>query len=211
MADDHNQAEHAGGDSSEKAESKPTSPNVSKGAPAKTPAQWLPSKWDHDLEQLKSRLVRPNGPCLHDEIKVVAFGPKQVEGYLDVPASKILSICEILKDDPECRYDLLMCLSGVDYSKDDEKLAVIYHLLSIERNRRAQIRTWITKADPTIDTVESVWPAANWHERETYDLVGIIFKNHSDLRRILCPEDWVGFPLRKDYEFPKEYHGISCV
>ncbi|MFN0205980.1 MAG: NADH-quinone oxidoreductase subunit C [Planctomycetota bacterium] len=212
MADDPNKTEPTDGGASDKAEAKQgAAGKAAKGAPAKTPAQWLPSKWDHDLELLKSRLVRPNGPCTHEEVQIVAWGPKQVEGFLDVPASKILSICELLRDDSECRYDLLMCMSGVDYSKDDERLAVIYHLLSVERNRRAQIRTWITKADPTIDTVESVWPAANWHERETYDLVGIQFNNHSDLRRILCPEDWVGFALRKDYEFPKEYHGISCV
>lgn len=180
-------------------------------AAGKTPHHWLPASWDHDLAHLKSRLVRPNGPCADSDIQIVPWGPKQVEGYLDVPAASIVEICKLLKDDAECRYDMLVCLSGVDYSKDDARLAVIYHLLSVEKNRRAQIRVWLPKSDPVIDTVESVWPAANWHERETYDLVGIVFRNHSDLRRILCPEDWPGFPLRKDYEFPKEYHGISCV
>ena len=87
----------------------------------------------------------------------------------------------------------------------------MYHLLSVERNRRAQVRAWVPREKSEIETVSSIWPAADWHERETYDLMGVVFLNHPDPRRILCPEDWVGFPLRKDYEFPKEYHGISCV
>lgn len=175
------------------------------------PKFWEPAPWDHDLQALARRLTKPHGPCTADELKVVAWGPKQVEGYIDVPAAKILEVCRTLREDAECRYDIAMCISGVDYSNDDPQLAVIYHLLSVEKNQRAQIRTWVPKSDPTLDTVESIWPAANWHERETYDLVGIVFRNHSDLRRILCPEDWIGFPLRKNYEFPKEYHGISCV
>lgn len=179
--------------------------------PAKTPHHWLPSAWDHSLEKLAARLTQAGGPCIASDIKIVPWGPKQCEGYVEVPAAKILEVCRTLRDDAECKYEINMCISGVDYSKDDDKLAVIYHLLSVERNQRCQIRTWVPKSDPTLETVESVWPAANWHERETYDLVGIIFRGHSDLRRILCPEDWVGFPLRKDYEFPKEYHGISCV
>ncbi len=186
-----------------------------KKAPAKPagppPKCWFPSAHDHDLEALRGRLVQAGGPCTPDEVKVVPWGPKQVEGYVEVPAAKILAVCEWLRNDSHCRYDMLVCLSGMDYAKDDPQLAVIYHLLSVEQNRRAQIRTWVPRSDPTLDTVESVWPAANWHERETWDLMGIAFRGHSDLRRILCPEDWVGHPLRKDYEFPKEYHGISCV
>lgn len=173
--------------------------------------RWLPAAWDMDLERLRARLVAPAGPCPPAGVKVIPWGKKQCEGYVDVPASNILEVCRVLRDDPACRFEIIMCISGVDYSKDDDRLAVIYHLLSVANNQRVQIRAWVPKADPVMDTVESVWPAANWHERETYDLVGIQFRGHSDLRRILCPEDWVGFPLRKDYEFPKEYHGISCV
>lgn len=184
-------------------------PNES--APKETPRAWLAASWDQSLEKLAARLTRPSGPCAKEEIVIIPWGPKQVEGYIDVPAARIIDICKILREDPNYKFEICMCISGVDYSKDDDKLAVIYHLLSVTNNRRAQIRAWVPKSDPTIDTVESVWPAANWHERETYDLVGINFRGHSDLRRILCPEDWVGFPLRKDYEFPKEYHGISAV
>lgn len=180
-------------------------------APAVTPKSWLPAKHDHDLERLAARLRAPNGPCAAEEVRVIPWGPKQVEGYVEVPAEKILEVCRTLRDDAECRYDTLLCISAIDYAKDDPKLALIYHLLSVEKNQRGQIRTWVPRATPDIDTVESIWPAANWHERETYDLMGIVFRGHSDLRRILCPEDWVGFPLRKDYEFPQEYHGISCV
>jgi NADH-quinone oxidoreductase subunit C len=181
-------------------------------AATKTPPKsWFATKFDQDLDKLRARLVKPHGPCDPDEAVVVPWGPKQVEGFVDVPAAKILDVCRVLRDDPELRFEILMCISGVDYSKDDERVAVLYHVLSVSRNMRAQIRAWIPKKDCVLDTVESIWPAANWHERETYDLMGVVFRNHSDLRRILCPEDWVGFPLRKDYEFPKEYHGISCV
>lgn len=181
------------------------------GTPKAPARAWFPAPYDEDVERLRARLVKPVGPCDSAETVVVPWGPKQVEGYVEVPASRIVDVCRTLRDDPECRYDVLVCISGVDYSKDDERIAVLYHLLSVARNKRAQIRVWIPKADCVLDSVESVWPAANWHERETYDLVGVVFRNHSDLRRILCPEDWVGHPLRKDYEFPKEYHGISCV
>ena len=181
-------------------------------AASKTPPKsWFPKQYDHDLEHLRSRLAKPRGPCEAPELKVIPWGPKQVEGYVEIPAAKIEAVCKALRDDLECKYDILLCISGVDYSKDDPNVAVIYHLLSIEKNRRAQIRAWIPKNACEIDTVEGIWAAANFHERETYDLMGIVFRGHSDLRRILLPEDWVGFPLRKDYEFPKEYHGISCV
>ncbi|MBI3818632.1 MAG: NADH-quinone oxidoreductase subunit C [Planctomycetes bacterium] len=188
---------------------KPTTPEP-KGAAA-VPRHWLPSPWDHSLEKLKATLSSPGGPCDANDLKIVPWGAKQCEGYIDVPAAKIADICKVLRDDPDCRYEIVMCISGVDYSKEDDKLAIIYHLLSVANNQRAQIRAWVPKAAPEIDTVEGVWAAANWHERETYDFFGVVFRGHSDLRRILCPEDWVGFPLLKDYEFPKEYHGISCV
>jgi NADH-quinone oxidoreductase subunit C len=184
----------------------------SKTTAAKAPAKsWFPTKFDHDLEHLRSRLAKPKGPCDPASLAVIPWGPKQVEGYVDFPAADVVAVCKTLRDDPECNYEILMCVSAVDYKKEDERVAMIYHLLSIKNNKRAQVRAWIPKSACEIDTVESIWPAANWHERETYDLMGVVFKNHSDLRRILCPEDWVGFPLRKDYEFPKEYHGISCV
>ncbi|MFH1407388.1 MAG: NADH-quinone oxidoreductase subunit C, partial [Candidatus Omnitrophota bacterium] len=112
--------------------------------------------------------------------------------------------CKTLKEDEKLRFDYLMCLSGVDYK---EYFEVVYHLYSMERGRRAAVKVKLSREKPEVDSVSSLWKSANWHEREAFDLLGIRFNNHPDLRRILLPEDWgEGFPLRKDYEHkPDQY------
>ena len=125
-----------------------------------------------------------------------------------------------LRDDERLGFDWLRCLSGVDHI-EDKLLTAVYELHATQqpdtpggwwtlRNEIA-IKIHVDRDDPHIPSVADVWPAANWHEREAYDLLGIVFDGHPDLRRILCCEDWVGHPLRKDYEFPLEYHGIPAV
>ena len=83
-----------------------------------------------------------------------------------------------------------------------------YDLWSFAWRHRIAVKVFVNRAAPIVASVQAIWPAANWHEREAFDLLGIQFEGHPDLRRILCADDWVGFPLRKDYEFPREYHGI---
>jgi NADH-quinone oxidoreductase subunit C len=117
----------------------------------------------------------------------------------------ILKVCAFLRDDPELAFDFLSCLSGVD---DGKTLRVVYHLYSIRRNQNAVLKVDVGRDDPRTPSVVNVWPTADWHEREAYDLLGIRFDGHPDLRRILLPEDWEGHPLRKDYEFPEEYQGM---
>jgi NADH-quinone oxidoreductase subunit C len=111
---------------------------------------------------------------------------------------------------------MLRCISSLDLVSED-KLACVYDLMSVgtdplgelvRQTTEFAVRVVVERTDPVIPSVADVWPAADWHEREAYDLMGITFSGHPDLRRILCPEDWVGHPLRKDYEFPLEYHGI---
>ena len=125
-----------------------------------------------------------------------------------------------LRDDERLRFDWLRCLSGVDHI-EDKLLTAVYDLHATRpaespdgmwsiRNEIA-IKVPVERDRPHIPSVADVWPAADWHEREAYDLLGIIFDNHPDLRRILCCDDWVGHPLRKDYEFPLEYHGIPAT
>ncbi|MBI3991111.1 MAG: NADH-quinone oxidoreductase subunit C [Candidatus Omnitrophica bacterium] len=119
---------------------------------------------------------------------------------------KIKDIAYFLKDEPGFSFDFLMCLSGVDRG---EKLEVVYHLFSCENRRTLILKAEVGKESAAVESVAEVWKAANWHEREAYDLLGISFHGHPDLRRILLPDDWKGFPLRKDYEYPKEYSGID--
>lgn len=140
-------------------------------------------------------------------------GPR--DGIVHVAAAAIVKVCEFLRDDPELRFDLCISVTAIDYPDDKNqdtggRFQLVYHLLSTLHNHRLVVKTDIPRNKPVIATVSPVYPAANWHERETWDFFGIQFESHPDLRRILCCEDWVGHPLRKDYVFPKEYHGISA-
>lgn len=145
--------------------------------------------------------------------------------WIEVAPADILKVCFFLRDDERLQFDALNNLSGVDYLEPDAKKAkkfphdphieVVYHLYSYTLKHFLVVKTllprWKNDTEgelPEVDSVASVWGIADWHERETYDLVGIRFLGHPNHRRILCPEDWVGHPLRKDYEFPLEYHGI---
>ena len=125
--------------------------------------------------------------------------------YCVIKKEFLILVCEHLKDDADLRFELLACVSGTDDQKD---FWVVYHLLSVSRNHRAVLKVRADRENPSVPSVVSLWPAADWHERETYDMFGIVFEDHPDLRRILLPEDWAGYPLRKDYEFPDEYQGI---
>lgn len=160
------------------------------------------------------------------------FGPKIKAKKLDVPepfivvdAVDLVDVCRSLRDDSALRFDLLNCISGVDYFEPDPKkapkagfephLEVVYHLHSFTHRHRFVLKVnmprWKDNRQgdlPEVPSVTSIWAAAEWHEREVYDLCGVWFTDHPDLRRILLSEDWVGYPLRKDYEYPLEYHGI---
>ncbi len=113
-----------------------------------------------------------------------------------------------LREDDRMKFDFLASLSGVDYN--DGTFGVVYHLQSLATHKhKIAFRLKCPKENPVIPTVMEIWKAANWHERETFDLYGIKFDGHPDLRRILCPEDWEGYPLRKDYKVQETYHGIK--
>ncbi len=116
-------------------------------------------------------------------------------------------IAEFLRADPRLHFDWLRCLTAVDYVADDQ-LAAVYDLYSSDHEHAFCVKVYVGRAKPQIPSVMDLWPAADWHEREAYDLMGIVFTGHADLRRILLPEDWEGHPLRKDYVFPRQYHGI---
>jgi NADH-quinone oxidoreductase subunit C len=119
----------------------------------------------------------------------------------------LAEICKFLRDDERLQFDYMMCQSGVDYNNGT--LGSMYHLSSMKLGHKIVLRVVVPKENPVVQSVVSVWAAANWMERETYDLVGIVYEGHPDLRRILLPYDWEGHPLRKDYRVPEFYNGMK--
>jgi NADH-quinone oxidoreductase subunit C len=126
--------------------------------------------------------------------------------FVVVASVSVKEIARFLRDDPGLSFDSLMCLSGVDTK---EKFAVAYHLHSMKIRHAIGMKVFLPRETPSLPTVDDVWPAANFQEREAFDLFGIVFEGSKDLRRILLPEDWEGHPLRKDYKYPDFYHGIK--
>lgn len=129
----------------------------------------------------------------------------QGEVTIEVPAADILSLCETLRDKSEFAFDLLIDLCGVDYLEygdgewDKPRFAVVYHLLSLKNNQRLRVRSFVDEEDPVIASVVEIWNCANWYEREAFDLFGILFEGHPDLRRLLTDYGFIGHPFRKDF------------
>ncbi len=132
--------------------------------------------------------------------------PEAGDGWIEIEPLAWAEIAAHLKADPDLQFDYLRMISGVDYS---DHIQVVYHLMSYARDHDCVIKVKLERKDPRVASVMDLWPAADWHERETYDMLGVTFEGRDELRRILLPEDWVGYPLRKDYEQPDEYHGIT--
>ncbi len=116
---------------------------------------------------------------------------------LEIATGKIASVCGFLKYDQA--FVRLSTVTAVDRYPAEPRFEVVYHLHSVEHNRRIRLKCRVRGEDPVIESVTGVWRGANWYEREVFDLFGIQFMNHPDLRRILMPDDWEGHPLRKDY------------
>ncbi|HTY10873.1 MAG TPA: NADH-quinone oxidoreductase subunit C [Bacteroidota bacterium] len=129
-----------------------------------------------------------------------------VDPAIRVSPDHILEIAKFLRDDEECLFDFLSCLSGVDLKG---KLSVVYQLFSMAKRHKITLKVEVAVDAPNVQSVESIWKTANWHEREAFDLYGINFTGHPDLRRILLPYDWEGHPLRKDYQVPEYYNGMK--
>ncbi len=128
---------------------------------------------------------------------------------ITIPTEKNAEICDYLYRDQHTYFDFLSCLTGIDNGKTANSMEVLYHLCSIPFDMQICLRVELSRENPTLKTVSHIWKSANWHEREAFDLLGIYFEGHPDLRRILMPADWEGHPLRKDYEIQQKYHGIE--
>jgi len=170
-------------------------------------------------QELLARLKKQFG----DAISGANF--EAIDPWIEVAPARLVEVCQYLKTQPDLMFDMLNCITAVDYCEPDPKkaakvewephLEIVYHLSSISKKHTLVLKVMTPrwKGDvpgelPEVPSVCGVWRTADWHEREVYDLSGVTFTGHPDFRRILCPEDWVGYPLRKDYEMPLEYHGI---
>jgi NADH-quinone oxidoreductase subunit C len=134
-------------------------------------------------------------------------------GALLVSAEQIAEVCQFLRDDDRLFFDFLACITAIDNGPVTNTMEVIYSLTSIPYNHNLNLRVVVPRNAPgqplpAVPTVSHIWRTADWHEREAFDLLGITFLNHPDMRRILLPEDWPGHPLRRDYQEPERYHGI---
>lgn len=162
-----------------------------------------------NLEEIKSILTQKFG-----ESVIVGEETTGLQPALLIDPDRIADVCLELRDNPKTYFDFLSCLSGVDYGIEAGRFGVVYHLASIPY--QTQLTLKVIKENnrdlnnlPSFPTVSSVYHSADWHEREAFDMEGIFFEGHPDLRRILMPDDWEGFPLRKDYKNAEYYKGIK--
>jgi NADH-quinone oxidoreductase subunit C len=126
-----------------------------------------------------------------------------------VNAGDIVNVCYELHHNPTAYFDMLSCITGVDNGVESGTMEVIYNLYSIPFNHHVMIKVTLLRENSEVESVCSVWRGANWLEREVYDMFGIKFLNHPDLRRILMPADWKGYPLRKDYKHEETYRDVK--
>ena len=151
-----------------------------------------------DLEQLKNhpavaRLLAWNPAA----VAGVKFDREEMTVYVERPFLR--EACVLLRDDVDCAFNFLSDVTCVDWYPSEPRFEVVYHLFSIPKKERVRLKVKLSGDGPAVESVTSVWPAANYFEREVFDLFGIRFTGHPYLRRLLMPEDWEGYPLRKDY------------
>ncbi len=151
-----------------------------------------------DLEQLKGH---PAIACLLAANSVVVEGVKfdREEMTIWVNRGSIRDACALVREDPNCQFNYLSDVTCVDWYPQEPRFEVVYHLLSIPKKERVRLKVKLEGDSPALESVTSVWPGANYFEREVFDLFGVRFTGHPYLRRLLMPEDWEGHPLRKDY------------
>jgi NADH-quinone oxidoreductase subunit C len=159
--------------------------------------------------EIKSLLIEKLGPGV-----VVGEEATGLQPALLIDPERIADVCLELRDNPNTYFDFLSCLSGVDYGIEAKRFGVVYHLASIPYQTQLTLKVSRENARdleelPSFPTVSAVYRTADWHEREAFDMMGIFFDGHPDLRRILLPDDWDGYPLRKDYKAAEYYKGIK--
>lgn len=152
-------------------------------------------------------LVVKEGATHGEVVSDETLTPKGVK----IHPGDLKSVCRHLHQNPSVFFDMLSCISVVDNGPERGTLELIYNLYSIPFNHHLALKVIVPRDQSEVDSVEDVWKTANWHEREAYDMFGIKFKGHPDLRRILLPADWDGHPLRKDYKQQEYYRGVKVA
>ena len=158
-----------------------------------------------------SKLISQKTALTPDVIQVDSIS---VPTTLIIPAQHIVPVCQVLYHNKKAYYDHLVCLTAVDKGPEIDRIDLLYHLYSMYYHIALVLKITINRCTdqdylPKVASVSNIWKTALWHERENFDLFGISFEGHPDLRRILLPEDWEGNPLRKDYKPAKFYQGIK--
>ena len=143
-------------------------------------------------------------------IEFISLENSTPEGFLVLP-KVIHEVCSFLHSNENTYFDHLACLTGIDNGIEEDSMEIVYTLYSIPKDFHLTLKVMLERSNPIVDSVADIWQSANWHEREAFDLFGIKFTNHPDLRRILLPADWVGYPMRKDYKEDQTYHGMNIV
>lgn len=147
-----------------------------------------------NLEELVPQKLKENFPDVEFEIS-----DYKNELTVKFDKNQIVSICKFLKEDSDLQFNLCSDVTAVDWAKRKNRFTVVYNIFSLKHNFRLRLKADVDETDCSIDSVSFVWSSANWHERETYDMYGIKFKNHPDLRRMYMPEEFEYHPLRKDF------------
>ncbi|MEO9485800.1 MAG: NADH-quinone oxidoreductase subunit C [Ekhidna sp.] len=154
------------------------------------------------FEEIKS-LIEQNLPG-----SVMGEDETSTPKALMIGLDSIHKVCDFLHTHDTTYFDSLSCLTGLDNGEEKDSMEIIYSLYSIPFDLHLMLKVELPRKNPKIDSVSDIWKTADWLERETYDLLGIHFNNHPDLRRILLPSDWEGYPLRKDYVAQEKYHDV---
>jgi NADH-quinone oxidoreductase subunit C len=146
---------------------------------------------------------------LHSKFGEPTFIENSLPLTISITSVDLIEVCSVLHESETTYFDILSCITGIDNGPEAGTMEVIYHLYSIPFNQSMALKIMLPRESPEVESVTSIWKSANWLEREVFDMFGIIFKNHPDLRRILLPADWKGFPLRKDYKHEEYYRGVK--
>ncbi len=144
-----------------------------------------------------------------DAVSAFSAGAPKDATFVIAP-DRLVDVMTYLRDDPALRFDFLQNVTAVDWPKE-QRLQSVYHLFSYTHRHEIGVKVNLPRAQPRVASLASLWKSANWLEREQYDLLGIVYEGHPDLRRLMMPDDWLGHPMRKDYKEATEYRGMPTT